>query len=348
MGRAVAVASAFTDDEESDDEDEEEEGEGRAGAETGARGDKDEAGGRHPTGEATSDDNGEGGGAPGADQDQELVPGQHIKANDLVAREGSGGGNITAGGLSLALGLPATNANVSPPIRTEVYYFYQAEDGQPVVLHAACVRVLLAHYGAYENLPLTLEAPVVELEQHTQDDDTRRRSAHLRHLPLTTTYTLAELDLEGLVPSEVGPRNPPPPFSSPLLPGCNSDPPRCVRLQWWPRPKTSNPTHVGDCRSQCPASYYAQWRPTHSPQISTSTSQRASLVILAVLWCRRSRNTARSCGRARRRGGERRRRSSARRRRRWQRKPHLGGARGCFRRVSEAPCPLSGGHTTDK
>jgi hypothetical protein len=112
-----------------------------------------------------------------------------------------------------------------------VYYFYQAEDGQPVVLHAACVRVLLAHYGAYENLPLTLEAPVVELEQHTQDEDTRRRSAHLRHLPLTTTYTLAELDLEGLVPSEVGPRNPPPPFSSPLLPGCNSDPPRCVRLQ---------------------------------------------------------------------------------------------------------------------
>ena len=70
--------------------------------------------------------------------------------------------------------------------RTEVYYFYQAEDGQPVVLHTACVRVLLAHHGGYDSLPLTLEAPIVELERHTQDEDTRRRAAPLRHLPLHT------------------------------------------------------------------------------------------------------------------------------------------------------------------
>ena len=70
------------------------------------------------------------------------------------------------------------------------------------MLHSACVRVLLAHHGGYEHLPLTLEAPVIELEQHTQDDDTRRRAAHLRHLPLTTAYTLVELDMTGLVPPE--------------------------------------------------------------------------------------------------------------------------------------------------
>ena len=87
--------------------------------------------------------------------------------------------------------------------RTEVYYFYQAEDGQPVVLHSACVRVLLAHHGGYDSLPLTLEAPIVELERHTQDEDTRRRAAHLRHLPLTTQYAIAELDMAALVPHAV-------------------------------------------------------------------------------------------------------------------------------------------------
>ena len=64
-----------------------------------------------------------------------------------------------------------------------------------VVLLTACVRVLLAHFGSYDKLPLTLEAPVVDLEVHSQDEDTRRRAAHLRHLPLTTSYTLVELDL---------------------------------------------------------------------------------------------------------------------------------------------------------
>ena len=97
----------------------------------------------------------------------------------------------------------ALSAPSAPPTaRTEVYYFYQAEDGQPVVLHGACVRVLLAHHGSYEHLPLTLEAPVVELERHTQDEDTRRRAAHLRHLPLTTQYAIAELDMTKLVPTE--------------------------------------------------------------------------------------------------------------------------------------------------
>jgi hypothetical protein len=42
---------------------------------------------------------------------------------------------------------------------------------------------------------------VLEAEPHTQDDETRRRAAHLRHLPLTTEYSLVELDLSGLLPA---------------------------------------------------------------------------------------------------------------------------------------------------
>ena len=91
----------------------------------------------------------------------------------------------------------------TPPTRVETYYFYQADDGQPVVLHSACTRVLLAHFGSYERLPASFEAVVVELEERAQDEDARRRAVHLRHLPLTTSYTLAEVDLTGVVPAEM-------------------------------------------------------------------------------------------------------------------------------------------------
>jgi len=46
-----------------------------------------------------------------------------------------------------------------------------------------------------------VSGPVLEAEPHTQDDETRRRAAHLRHLPLTTEYSLVELDLSGLLPA---------------------------------------------------------------------------------------------------------------------------------------------------
>ena len=84
----------------------------------------------------------------------------------------------------------------------ETYHFYQAEDGQPVILHSACLKVLLARFGSYDALPSTIEATVVELEHHTQDEETRRRAAHLRHLPLTTAYALAELNLSDIVGEE--------------------------------------------------------------------------------------------------------------------------------------------------
>ena len=174
MGKAVEAASAFTD-EDSDESESESEGDESVGK------------------ESHDDGADEVGAAAAADMDvledasvsDEMPVGAALR---LTAPEKGGSiGGVTTPGQT----------------RTEVYYFYQAEDGQPVVLHSACVRVLLAHHGGYDSLPLTLESPIVELERHTQDEDTRRRAAHLRHLPLTTQYAIAELDMAALVPHAV-------------------------------------------------------------------------------------------------------------------------------------------------
>ena len=175
MGKAVEAASAFTD-EDSDE------------SESESEGDESEVGK-----ESHDDGADEVGAAAAADmdvlEDMDASVSTSVGAARLTASTEKGGsiGGVTTPGQT----------------RTEVYYFYQAEDGQPVVLHTACVRVLLAHHGGYDSLPLTLEAPIVELERHTQDEDTRRRAAHLRHLPLTTQYAIAELDMAALVPHAV-------------------------------------------------------------------------------------------------------------------------------------------------
>ena len=147
MGKAVEAASAFTD-EDSDE------------SESESEGDESEVGK-----ESHDDGADEVGAAAAADmdvlEDMDASVSTSVGAARLTASTEKGGsiGGVTTPGQT----------------RTEVYYFYQAEDGQPVVLHSACVRVLLAHHGGYDSLPLTLEAPIVELERHTQDEDTRRR-----------------------------------------------------------------------------------------------------------------------------------------------------------------------------
>jgi len=97
---------------------------------------------------------------------------------------------------------PANRAT-GPNERTDIYYFYQAPDGQQVLLHSACLRVLLEQYGSYEALPLELEGEVVELERKTQDEDVRKRAAHIRHLPLTTEFVMVELDMKPHVPKTI-------------------------------------------------------------------------------------------------------------------------------------------------
>ena len=199
MGKAVEAASAFTDEEAESESDAESEPCGpRAPGDDGGTGFESGGGGFEGSPEAAGGGSRDAAGAAAAeDVDAPLDTGGGV----IGASSSSSSSSSTAAQRPHPSG-PSSNGPPPAAARTEVYYFYQAEDGQPVVLHGACVRVLLAHHGSYDALPLTLEAPVVELERHTQDEDTRRRAAHLRHLPLTTQYAIAELDMTNLVPAE--------------------------------------------------------------------------------------------------------------------------------------------------
>ncbi|KAK1428990.1 hypothetical protein QVD17_11189 [Tagetes erecta] len=80
------------------------------------------------------------------------------------------------------------------------YDFYQAADGQHLILHPLSMKCLLHHYGSYDRLPQRISGKILQLETITQSEATRRRYRYLSHFPLTTTFQLCEIDLSGILP----------------------------------------------------------------------------------------------------------------------------------------------------
>lgn len=78
-------------------------------------------------------------------------------------------------------------------------YFHQSVDGQLVYLHPLTIKILKAHYGSYANFPITLSAPLFEIEWLIMTSDVRKRYKQLAHLPLGSHFALVELDLAQLV-----------------------------------------------------------------------------------------------------------------------------------------------------
>jgi len=64
------------------------------------------------------------------------------------------------------------------------FYFYQSSDGQWLFLHPLLMRILLAHYGAYQALPASIRGPLVEVEPQMQTPLLRKRHKFLGHMPL--------------------------------------------------------------------------------------------------------------------------------------------------------------------
>ncbi|KAL6587071.1 hypothetical protein OROMI_000049 [Orobanche minor] len=82
------------------------------------------------------------------------------------------------------------------------YNFYQAIDGQHLILHPLSMKCLLHHYGNYENLPNRISGKILQLETLTQSEAMRRRYRFLSHFSLTTTFQLCEIDLRDKLPAE--------------------------------------------------------------------------------------------------------------------------------------------------
>ncbi|KAL0927014.1 hypothetical protein M5K25_001165 [Dendrobium thyrsiflorum] len=80
------------------------------------------------------------------------------------------------------------------------YTFYQAIDGQTLILHPLCMKCLLHHYGSYDMLPPRISGVILELEMLTQTEATRKRYRYLSHFSLTTTFQLCEIELAEILP----------------------------------------------------------------------------------------------------------------------------------------------------
>jgi len=81
----------------------------------------------------------------------------------------------------------------------QVFYFYQSSDGQPIYLHALNVQMLVKEFGALENCPPVIEAEILEKEGAVMSAQMRDRLRYLKHLPVSTNFEVAELDLSNLV-----------------------------------------------------------------------------------------------------------------------------------------------------
>ncbi|XP_047333931.1 RING finger protein 10 [Impatiens glandulifera] len=82
------------------------------------------------------------------------------------------------------------------------YNFYQAVDGQYIILHPLNLKCLLHHYGSYEDLPHRIGGKILELESVTQSEAIRKRYRFISHFSLTTTFQLCEIDLSEMLPSD--------------------------------------------------------------------------------------------------------------------------------------------------
>lgn len=80
------------------------------------------------------------------------------------------------------------------------YDFYQAADGQHLILHPLNMKCLLHHYGSYDRLPQRINGKILQLETITQSEAMRRRYRYLSHFSLTTTFQLCEIDLSEILP----------------------------------------------------------------------------------------------------------------------------------------------------
>nr|XP_043607453.1 RING finger protein 10 [Erigeron canadensis] len=80
------------------------------------------------------------------------------------------------------------------------YDFYQAADGQHLILHPLNMKCLLHHYGSYDRLPQRVSGKILQLDSITQSEAMRRRYRYLSHFSLTTTFQLCEIDLTGVLP----------------------------------------------------------------------------------------------------------------------------------------------------
>jgi len=80
---------------------------------------------------------------------------------------------------------------------------YQAFDGQFVFLSPFCMKILLCWRDKTGELPSEIDGQVLDTESIVQSEDTRKRYKPISFVPIGATFSICDVDLEGLVPRDV-------------------------------------------------------------------------------------------------------------------------------------------------
>ena len=83
--------------------------------------------------------------------------------------------------------------NAHPQQHKNVFYFYQASDGQAIYLHPINVQMLVHCYGSLESSPRTIIGRVVELESFSMTEELRNRLRYLGHVPISKQFQIMEI-----------------------------------------------------------------------------------------------------------------------------------------------------------
>ncbi|KNC84529.1 hypothetical protein SARC_03255 [Sphaeroforma arctica JP610] len=86
---------------------------------------------------------------------------------------------------------------------SEPTFLYQATDGRRIYMHSINVRCLVKQFGSLSASPPGLTGKILDLAQGTVTHETRKKLRYLSHLPLSSQFLIAELDLDHLLSDEV-------------------------------------------------------------------------------------------------------------------------------------------------
>jgi len=107
---------------------------------------------------------------------------------------------VTAEDLDISAVQPVNlESSASKLAPKSTFYFYQDTNGQLIFLHALNIQMLVHEFGSFENCPTTIRAKIVEMDSSTMTEDLRGRLRYLRHLPVSSSFEVAELDLSSIV-----------------------------------------------------------------------------------------------------------------------------------------------------
>lgn len=84
----------------------------------------------------------------------------------------------------------------SMAIDSNLFYFYQAADGQHLYLKSINVRMLQMQYGSLDKAPRTICGKILQKESCSMTEDLRKRLKYLQHLPVTSQFDVVEIALD--------------------------------------------------------------------------------------------------------------------------------------------------------